>query len=252
MTKYKSLLLDVDGTIVPVGPHITPSTRVTDAIIGVKDALHVSLVSGRPLDWLTPLFDCLTLTAPCIINGGTQIIDPLSRAILWEQPLNAQDAERVIALARHDHVSFLVNDGGTEHRDSASSAFARPLVIQLSYLDNGAALRYMDHLQTFPDIEAHTALSWQPGTIDVHITHRDATKYHAVKKMADLLKISPVEMIGVGDGMNDIPLLRACGLKVAMGNAAPDLKAMADYIAPTVDDDGVADVIDTFIVSQRT
>ena len=40
----------------------------------------------------------------------------------------------------------------------------------------------------------------------------------------------------------------ACGLKVAMGNAVDDLKAIADYIAPTVDEDGVADVINKFIL----
>lgn len=42
----------------------------------------------------------------------------------------------------------------------------------------------------------------------------------------------------------------ACGLKVAMGNATEDLKAIADYIAPSVDDDGVVDVIAKFILSE--
>ena len=55
-------------------------------------------------------------------------------------------------------------------------------------------------------------------------------------------------MIGVGDGYNDFPLLMACGLKVAMGNAVPELKAIADYIAPTVADDGIVDVIKTFVL----
>jgi len=40
----------------------------------------------------------------------------------------------------------------------------------------------------------------------------------------------------------------ACGLKVAMGNATEDLKEIADYIAPTVDEDGVADVIEKFVL----
>jgi hydroxymethylpyrimidine pyrophosphatase-like HAD family hydrolase len=55
-------------------------------------------------------------------------------------------------------------------------------------------------------------------------------------------------MIGVGDGYNDFPLLEACGLKVAMGNALEDLKGIADYIAPSVDEDGVANVIEKFIL----
>ena len=51
----------------------------------------------------------------------------------------------------------------------------------------------------------------------------------------------------VGDGYNDFPLLLAGGLKVAMGNAVSDLKKIADYIAPTVDEDGVATVIEKFL-----
>ena len=44
-------------------------------------------------------------------------------------------------------------------------------------------------------------------------------------------------------------MLEACGLKVAMGNAHGDLKMIADYIAPSVDEDGVADVVQKFILS---
>ena len=43
----------------------------------------------------------------------------------------------------------------------------------------------------------------------------------------------------------------ACGLKVAMGNAIPELKEIADYVAPSVDDDGVADVIEKFILNSE-
>lgn len=55
--------------------------------------------------------------------------------------------------------------------------------------------------------------------------------------------------MAVGDGYNDYPLLMAAGFKVAMGNAVPEVKAIADYIAPSVDEDGAADVIEKFILN---
>jgi hydroxymethylpyrimidine pyrophosphatase-like HAD family hydrolase len=55
-------------------------------------------------------------------------------------------------------------------------------------------------------------------------------------------------MIGVGDGHNDLPLFEACGFRVAMGNADEELKKLADYIAPSVEDDGIVDVIEKFIL----
>ena len=80
------------------------------------------------------------------------------------------------------------------------------------------------------------------------IQHVEATKQHAIFEVAKLLHIDTHEIIGVGDGYNDFPLLMACGLKVAMGNAVPELKAIADYIAPTIDEDGVSDIIEKFVL----
>jgi hypothetical protein len=49
-------------------------------------------------------------------------------------------------------------------------------------------------------------------------------------------------------GYNDFSMMMACRLKVAMGNAVPELKEIAHYIAPSVDNDGVADVIERFVL----
>ena len=81
------------------------------------------------------------------------------------------------------------------------------------------------------------------------ITHADATKQHGVMEVAQILGIEKEDIIGVGDGYNDFPLLMACGLKIAMGNAVPELKAIADFVAPSVDEDGVAVVIEKFLLS---
>jgi len=84
--------------------------------------------------------------------------------------------------------------------------------------------------------------------MDIDVTHAEATKMHGILEVAKLLNIDTKEIIGVGDGYNDFPLLMACGLKVAMGNAVDDLKAIADYVAPTVDEDGLADVIEKYVL----
>jgi hydroxymethylpyrimidine pyrophosphatase-like HAD family hydrolase len=56
-------------------------------------------------------------------------------------------------------------------------------------------------------------------------------------------------VIAIGDGHNDMPLLEAAGLKVAMGNAPDEVKQLADYVAPSLADDGVAAAIDKFVLS---
>ena len=84
--------------------------------------------------------------------------------------------------------------------------------------------------------------------MSLDIASSSASKLHGIMEVAKILNIRTEEIIGVGDGYNDFPLLMACGLKIAMGNAVPELKAIADFIAPTVQDDGVATIIEKFVL----
>ena len=59
--------------------------------------------------------------------------------------------------------------------------------------------------------------------------------------------ISIEETISFGDGGNDIPMIEAAGLGIAMGNASDDVKAAADYITASVDDDGFAAALRKFV-----
>ena len=62
------------------------------------------------------------------------------------------------------------------------------------------------------------------------------------------LGISRKELIACGDGFNDLSMIQYAGLGVAMHNAQPLVKEVADYIAPSNDDDGVAHVVERFLL----
>lgn len=250
--KYKSILLDVDGTLVPVGPYTVPSKKVIESIKRAKDLAHVSIVSGRSLEWLTDIFQSLNLTAPSIINGGSQIIDSKTHKILWERHIQEEDAARILEIINKDKIPFVVSDNGIEYENPSQSEFTNPLAIKLSYFDSKKKSdRCLETLATIPGISAHKTFSWNKDrtyVMDIYITHKEATKQHAAEELSKILKVKTSEMIGVGDARNDAPLLKICGLKIAMGNADNKLKKMAHHIAPTVDEDGVVYVIEKFIL----
>ena len=251
--KYKSLLLDVDGTIVPIGPNMKPSEAVSSALKKAKEKVHVSLVSGRCLKWLEELFESLDLEAPCIIDGGSQIINPKTKQILWERPIHKESVRAILKIIEKDKIPFVVSDNGIEYENTYKSEFLNPLALKLSYFDSKEKSdRCLKILARIPDISAHKTFSWDKERnykMDIYITHKEATKRHAAKELARLLGIDTEEMIGVGDARNDAPLLDVCGLKVAMGNADDKLKRIAHYISPSVDEDGVAHIVEKFILS---
>ena len=92
-----------------------------------------------------------------------------------------------------------------------------------------------------------------PGTVassawykNVEINHADATKGKALLGLCRALGIDPAETLAFGDGLNDISMLRAAGIGVAMGNADETVKAAADELAPDCDSAGVAAVISKY------
>ena len=78
--------------------------------------------------------------------------------------------------------------------------------------------------------------------------HGEVSKAAALERLGVLLNIPREEMIAMGDGANDLELLAYAGLGVAMGNASPLVKKQADAVTVTNDNDGVAEVIEKFIL----
>jgi Cof subfamily protein (haloacid dehalogenase superfamily) len=70
----------------------------------------------------------------------------------------------------------------------------------------------------------------------------------AMLKLGELLGIRREEIMACGDGMNDIAMLKAVGLGVAMENAEPEVREAADYITTSNDEDGVAKAIEKFVL----
>jgi 5-amino-6-(5-phospho-D-ribitylamino)uracil phosphatase len=247
---YKALISDVDGTLIPNKKDGLPSPAVIDAIIKSKDLIHVGIATSRPLFMLTKLFEKLPLSGPCVVSGGTQIYDATTKKVVWEKRLEVEKMEQIIAVMRRHFDTFYINDGVGDTEWTLGYRPKPALGMFAPAIEPEEVQRIHDELLGVKGIAVHQIASHTPGKIDLDITHGLATKQHGVLEVAKILDIDSKEIIGVGDGYNDFPLLMACGLKVAMGNAVEDLKAIADYIAPTVDEDGVADVINRFVLNE--
>jgi len=248
---YKALIIDVDGTLVPNSRDGKPSLKVQQAIQKASKQLHIGIASGRPLFLLNEIFDTLSLTGPSIIRGGAQIYDATTKTILWEKAIKKDaltEAARTIWGLGHE----LRMDGEKEEVTLTKSNFPKNVdVFELfvPMLNESQADLATSKLSQISTLAIHKVPDWTRG-FALNITHASATKQHGILEVAQTLGIETHEIIAIGDGGNDLPLLMACGLRVAMGNAFAELKAIADYIAPSVTEDGVADVIDKFILKR--
>ena len=115
-------------------------------------------------------------------------------------------------------------------------------VMGCAVADGQAILAELEKLE---NITAASVLSWTQEGVDIHITHKQATKEHAVAELLRILELTKDEVIGVGDADNDVHLFKGVGHKVAMGNGTERLKSLADEVIGSVDNDGLAELIES-------
>ncbi|QCX33905.1 HAD family phosphatase [Caloramator sp. E03] len=90
-----------------------------------------------------------------------------------------------------------------------------------------------------------------PGFNSLEITRKDVSKGSAIKFLAEKYKIKREEIVAIGDSENDIEMIQYAGFGVAMGNAIKAVKEKANYITTSNDEDGVAKVINEFIINSE-
>ena len=106
-------------------------------------------------------------------------------------------------------------------------------------------------VQTWDDSLASQIAASVPGSVAIRFSDipwykfspATATKENAIRFVSDYLNVPLSEMAAFGDDFSDIGMLKMCGTGVAMGNAIPEVKAAADFIAESNNDDGAAKFI---------
>lgn len=247
--QYEAIIFDLDGTAIPNIPNGLPSKRLTSAIQAAKSRIKLCAATGRPITNAKPILDGLDLDSPCVISAGTQIVDPKTEEILWEATLDQTSVQAILDICEPYHYEVLARNEliGEGKRASERIADDHTNVLYIMGCAEADAEAILEKLTNVDTITAAGVTSWTHEGVDIHITHVNATKEHAIAKLLDILNIDKTKTIGVGDANNDIHLFKAVGHKVAMGNGTDVLKAQADEICDGVDNDGLAKLIERYI-----
>lgn len=245
--KCKAIIFDLDGTAIPNAPNGMPSPELIEAVRQTQGSIKLCAATGRPITNAKPILSALNLKDPCVISAGAQIVNPLTDEILWEAVIEPSDVVKIIEVCKPYHYEILVRNELMGEGGSASDRDVIDGHVNVMYIMGCAesdAEAILEELEKIADITAAGVTSWTHEGVDIHITHKEATKEHAVGELLNILGLDKSEVVGVGDANNDIHLFEAVGYKVAMGNGTDKLKSMADEVIDTVDDNGLAKFIE--------
>lgn len=250
--KYKALFLDVDGTIVPYDFYAVPSDRLTQAIHKAQEKVTVCLVTGRSYISLHDVLEKLEFeTGYLVADNGARVMDLASKELLYDKPLESEDVEKISEILWKENVEFFLKEGDDANFNKPPHTKGTPYgTVYNFYMHETITEERADEIYkkvaVIPTVTPYK--SKHAHGYGVNIQHTQATKLHGVEVVMKKLGIKREEIIACGDSYNDFPLLMTAGLKVAMGNAIPELKDIADFVAPSVYDDGVATVIEKYIL----
>jgi len=245
---YKALLMDLDGTSIPfLGDRA--NHRVQEAVARAHRYVSVSIVTGRLLSQVLPVMEQLAITGPCVLNNGSQIYDPNTQCIIKELFLPSNSVEEIYQIIKNIVGEFVVYDGVAVYPAEKWSELSRVMSFYIPDTKSSIVEEIAMKMRAFSDVTTNKMNGKNITDESIEVVHGNATKQYGVYEIAKMLGISTHEIIGIGDGYNDFAMLMACGLKIAMGNAVPELKNIADFIAPPIEEDGVATVIEKFILN---
>lgn len=249
--KYKLLVCDVDGTLIPNTQHGMPSEKVINAIKKANKKINVSIATARSHSQIMHIINPLQLSTPCIITGGAQIINPQTKEILLEKTILSSDIKEITKIGNSLNIRFTIADAAYEEEIIYSKEYKpkRPLDMYSQPIEIKKAQEFIEKISHISTIEAHKALGWEEKEkVHIVLTNPEASKQYGVLELSKILGITKEEIIGVGEGYNDFSFLMSCGTKIAMGNAIDAIKQIADYVVPSVEEDGIAFLVEKFIL----
>jgi hypothetical protein len=243
---YKMIALDLDGTLLNKGVVSAENAKWVEAAI--RAGKKVVLSTGRALRDVRSIAENLNLDGPFVINNGSEV---------WKSPeelhirheIDPQIIARLFRLIEkyRDEVNFWAHT--VTERIDARNVPERLNSVQWLQFSIGSA--NPDHLKEIrEEVAGWNCLEISNSAVNnVEFNPFGVSKASGLKEVCRLLGISMSETIAVGDSLNDIAMIRAAGLGVAMGNAQEPVKREADTVAPPCTEDGVAHVIRTYLLA---
>ncbi len=267
MSKYRMLAVDLDDTLLNDRFKISPLNK--DYIQRAREVgVHVTLATGRMFRSALPYARELGINLPLITYQGALVKEAGSGEVLLHRPVPLEVAREAVAWVSSlgYHVNVYLNDKlyvekltpEAETYQKISGIPAHPVGDLLALLDQGEApTKVLVVGQEGPLDELAEQMCRHFGRA-LHIckskphflelSHPEATKGHALDTLASRWGVTREQVIAIGDSYNDLEMIEYAGLGVVMGNARPDIQAKADYVTKSNEEDGVAEVIDRFIL----
>lgn len=271
----KLIALDLDGTLLNSSKELTRA-NITALEKAANAGVWIVPTTGRFYDAMPPELRALPFIRYAITINGAEVLDVKTGEVIYKAEMTWQQAVQMMEL-----MDALPSVGIYDCYYKSHSYMSLPMKARINdAIENPHYQRMFHELRRFiPDLKQfltqekqnvqkvqyytrdeqmcarlreelprkfeHIAVT-SSLTTNVEINQEDANKGKALLALARHLGLGSENTMAFGDGLNDLSMLRAAGIGVAMGNACPEALAAADYVTASNDEDGVARGVEKF------
>lgn len=266
--QYRAIASDLDGTLLRSDQSVSPRTRA--AIHAAEDAgLVVVLATGRPPRWIAPVVDQLGERGLVVCANGASVYDPARHELVERTDLSPAVARALVdeLQAAFPTAVLGVEQGFSFSADESIRAAGIPIHVMNDGIVIGPIRSFLDEPVTklivrlpppaVPGQAARVQAVVGDRALVTHsvdesfleVSHPGVHKAATVERLLGQAGIAPHEVVAFGDMPNDLELLRWAGWGVAMANGVDVVRAAADEVTASNDDDGVAIVIERILAT---
>lgn len=264
---YRAIALDLDGTLTNHDKVVTQKTR--EALLQAEaEGVVIILASGRPTYGIEPVAECLELDKRggyiLSYNGGNIV--------------NAKTGEKLFAQFLPDEVIPILYRYAKEKNHALLGYAGNEIITEMpddQYVKEESRINKMnirkvenlfEALEPHPTkllmtgdpadmLKAENELSeilgdrmdiFRSAPFFLELVPKGIDKAKSLLRLLSKINLTPADMIAFGDGYNDLSMLKLAGMGVAMQNAAPEVRAEADYITLSNEEDGIAAALEHF------
>ena len=250
---------DLDGTLLHTDGTVTARTRA--ALTAVEElGVAVVFVTGRPIRWMAELWQHVGDHGLAVCSNGGIVYDVAARAVRNARPLSLEVGVQVADLLRDavPGTTFAVESAtGFGKEPAFMERYPLPEGVRVgplpSLFDDGTVKLLARH-EELPAEEFWIAVeqavghlvttTWSSAGALVEISARGVTKATTLALLCDELGVAAADVVAFGDMPNDLAMLEWAGTSFAMANAHPSVLELADRVAPSNEEDGVAAVLE--------
>lgn len=247
----KLVVFDIDGTIISYQgkTHIPPET--VETIRRLRENGHIlAFATARSLLAAKPLMNQLEIFNAVLHNGAVVIANNES---IFEKRMGKQISTTIIhELAKiplcvfaFDGKSIYVNNATEESKDYIRNETGRNDIIKplCDCAGNIISINiYGDYKKIYTFLSDIDSIDFDKNQCEIKV--KNVSKSHGIKRLSEKLNIAQQNIIAVGDGINDIDMILAAGIGIAVGGARRELKDAADMVADDIDAGGMLKIFE--------